>query len=80
MKSLGKIAKSLEELPLIARLLLVLLFGAYGNLLRLFKSCGKENILGIVLSVILLLTGGFFILWLVDLVCVLTNKPIWWID
>ena len=80
MKSLGKFAKDLENLPFIVRLLLVLLFGVYGNLIRLFKSCGKENVLGIVLAVVLLLTGGFAILTIIDFVCILLKKPIWWID
>ena len=72
------IVKSLEGLPMIVRVLLVLLWGAYGNLLRLFKSLAAKNVLATVLSVILLLCGGFVILWIIDLVCVLTNKPIWW--
>lgn len=74
------LVKSLESLPWIIRVLLVVLYGAYGNLLRLFKSLAKNNLLGVILSVILLLSGGLLILWIVDLVCVLTNKPIWWID
>ena len=61
-------------------MLLVLLYGAYGNLIRLFKSIAANNVLGIVLALILLLCGGFVILWIVDLICVLLGKPIWWID
>ena len=74
------LVKTLETLPWIIRVLLVLLYGAYGNLIRLFKSLAKKNIVGVVLAVILLVAGGLLILWIVDLVCVLTNKPIWWID
>ena len=74
------LVKALEGLPWIVRVLLVILYGAYGNLLRLFKSLAKGNVVGIILAVILLLAGGLFILWIVDLVCVLMNKPIWWID
>lgn len=74
------LVKSLESLPWIIRVLLVVLYGTYGNLIRLFKSLAKKNIVGVVLAVILLLAGGLLILWIVDLVCVLTNKPIWWID
>ena len=73
------LVKALENLPWIVRVLLVLLWGAYGNLIRLFKSIAANNIVAIVLSVILLLCGGFVILWIVDLVCVLTNRNIWWI-
>lgn len=73
------LVKALENLPWIVRVLLVLLWGAYGNLIRLFKSIAANNIVAIVLSVILLLCGGFVVLWIVDLVCVLLNKNIWWI-
>ena len=73
------LVKTLEDLPLIVRVLLVLLWGAYGNLLRLFKSIAANNVLAIILSVVLLLCGGFVILWIIDLICVLTDKPIWWI-
>lgn len=74
------LVKALEGLPWIVRVLLVLLYGAYGNLIRLFKSIAAGNALGIVLALILLLCGGFLILWIIDLVCVLLGKPIWWID
>ena len=74
------LVKALEGLPYIVRVLLTILWGAYGNLLRLFRSLAKSNILGVVLAVILLICGGFFILWIIDVVCVLLGKNIWWID
>lgn len=74
------VVKALEGLPWIVRVLLVLLYGAYGNLIRLFKSIAANNVLGIILALILLLCGGFVLLWIIDLICVLLNKPIWWID
>ena len=74
------LVKTLEGLPWIVRVLLVLLWGVYGNIVRLLKSLAANNVLGVVLAGILLICGGFFILWIVDLVCVLLNKPIWWID
>ena len=61
MKSLGKFADAIEELPWILKIILVIFFGLYGNLIRLFRSCGKENVLGIVLAIVLLCTGGFFV-------------------
>ena len=74
------LVKAIERLPWIVLVLLVLLYGAYGNLIRLFKSIAANNVLGIVLALILLLFGGFVIIWIVDLICVLLGKPIWWID
>ena len=78
--SFSSLAKSLENLPFLIRLILVLCVGVYGNLIRLFKSLGASNIIGIVLSIILLCTGGFVILWIIDLICILLGAKIWWID
>ena len=74
------VVKTLEGLPWIVRVLLTLLWGAYGNILRLLRSIAANNVVGIILALILLLCGGFFILWIVDLVMVILNKKIWWID
>ena len=74
-----KIVNDLENLPLIVRAILVIFYGIYGNLIRLFKSLAEENTLGIILSIVLLLCGGFVVLWIFDIYCVLTNKPLWWI-
>lgn len=77
MKSL---VKTLEGLPWLIRVLLTLFVGIYTNLLRLFRSLAANNIIGIVLALVLLCTGGFFILWIIDLIMVLLGKNIWWID
>ena len=74
------LVKALEGLPWIVKVVLTLIGDLYNNLLRLFKSLAKGNVVGIVLAVILLLTGGFFILWIIDIVMVLLGKEIWWID
>lgn len=75
-----QLARTLENLPWIVRVILALLYGLYGNLIRLFRSLGKRNTVGVVLAVILILSGGLLILWLVDFILVLFNKKIWWID
>ena len=72
------LVKTLEGLPWIVKLLLVILWGVYGNLYRLFRSIAAGNILGIVLAAILLVCGGFFVLWIFDLICVIIGKDIWW--
>ena len=77
MKSL---VKTLEGLPWLIRVILTLFVGIYANLLRLFRSLAAKNIIGIVLAIILLFCGGFFILWFIDLIMVLIGKNIWWID
>ena len=74
-----KIIDTLEGLPWIVQLILVVLWGVYANLLRLFKSIESKNIIAIVLAAILLACGGFVVLWVIDIVCVALGKKIWWI-
>ncbi len=73
-----KIVSALEGLPWIVQLILVILWGVYANLLRLFKSIAAGNILGIILAAILLACGGFIVLWIIDIICVVLGKKIWW--
>ena len=74
-----KIIDTLEGLPWIVQLILVVLWGVYANLLRLFKSIEAKNIIAIILAAILLACGGFIVLWVIDIVCVALGKKIWWI-
>ena len=73
-----KIVAALEGLPWIVKVLLVIFVGIYGNLLRLFKSLASGNLIGIILSIVLLCTSGLGIFWIIDLICVLIGKDIWW--
>lgn len=74
------LVKALEGLPYIVRVLLTIFWGIYGNLMRLFRSLAKNNLVGIILAVILLLCGGFLILWIWDVIRVILGKQVWWID
>ena len=76
----SQLAKSMESLPWIVKVVLAFLYGLYGNLIRLFRSLGKRNTVGVILAAILILSGGLIILWVVDFILVLLNKKIWWID
>lgn len=73
-------AKTMEALPWIVRVILTIFLGVYGDLIRLFRSLGKQNWFGVILAVILLFTGGLIVLWIIDIIMVVLNKPIWWID
>ena len=75
-----KLVKNLEGLPWIIRVILTIVWGVYGNLLRLFRSLAAKNLIGVVLSVILLCTGGLLVLWIIDLIMVIFGKRVWWID
>ena len=72
--------KAIDGLPKIVRFLGTLIWGILTNIYRLCRSIAKQDVLGVVLSIILFRCGGFFILWIIDLVCILLDKPIWWID
>ena len=72
--------KAIDGLPKIVRFLGTLIWGILTNIYRLCRSIAKQDVLGVVLALILLLCGGFFILWIIYLVCILLDKPIWWID
>lgn len=74
------IIKTLEGLPWIIRLLLTIFFDLYNNIIRLCRSIQKNSILGIVLAIILIASGGLGILWIIDIFTVLFNKRIWWIN
>lgn len=75
-----ELVKAIEGLPTIVKFIGVLIWGILGNIYRLARSAAKGNVVGIVLAIILLICGGFFILWIFDLVCIVIGKDIWWID
>lgn len=77
---MGNLIKAFDELPLIVKIIfslpgLGLIWGVY----RVCRSIDKSNVLGIVLG-ILSVPLGACILWLIDLICVIMNGKIWWID
>lgn len=74
-----KLVATLEGLPWIVQLILVLLWGVYANLLRLFRSIAAGNVLAIVLSIVLLCCGTVaFPIWILDIIFVILGKKIWW--
>ena len=69
--------KALTELPWIVKLLLVIFYDIYGALKRISKGDTK----GIVIGVIMLVTGNIFgIMWIIDLVTVILNKEVTVLD
>jgi hypothetical protein len=73
--------KAIDDMPFIVKLLLCLpVLDIVWNIYRICKSADKNNTVGIVLAIVVLLLGSYTVVWLVDLICVLVNKKIWWID
>ena len=74
MEELKKLRETLDTLPWIAVLLLVIFAdGIYGGLYRITKG----DTTGIVIGILWIVTGGLFgIGWIIDLLTVLYNKKI----
>lgn len=71
--------KAIDELPDIVKLILCIpVLDIIWNIYRLVKSLDANNSTGIILSVVMLIVGIPF-MWVVDLVCMLMYKKIWWI-
>ena len=65
--------KTLQDLPFIAKLLLVIFYDIYGALVRICKG----DTTGLIVGILQLVTGNFFgIFWIIDLVTVITKKEV----
>jgi hypothetical protein len=70
---MAEFRKTLQGLPWIAKLLLVIIGDIYGILYRLTRG----DVTGIVVAVLQLITGNFFgIFWLIDLITIITKKEV----
>lgn len=70
MDGLSKLAKIVLAIPF-----LDIIWVIY----RLIRSIDKNDTLGIILAVILIIIGIPF-LWLIDIICIIINNKVWWID
>ena len=77
MKSL---IKAMDELPFILKLVLCIpALDIVWSVYKICRSLDKKNVLGIVLGVLTIIPGAA-VIWLIDLITVLVNKKVWWID
>lgn len=63
----------------VVKAVLCLLWDVPNNLARFCQSALKDNMVGMILAVVLGLFGGW-ILFLIDLVCLLIKDKIYWLD
>ncbi|MBR4032888.1 MAG: hypothetical protein IKJ07_09170 [Clostridia bacterium] len=69
--------KAIDNLPWIVKLILCIpVLDIVWTIYRLVKSIDVQNTLGIVVSIILFFFAPF--VWLIDLICVIVNKKVWW--
>ncbi len=70
----------LETLPLWAKLILALpVLDIIWMLFRVYKSCVKKHIFGVVLGIALIIIGIPF-MWLVDIITLILTGKVLWID
>ncbi len=69
--------KAMDNLPWIAKLILCIpALDIVWTIYRLIKSIDAKNNLGIIIAIILFVCAPF--VWLIDLICVILNKQVWW--
>ena len=72
--------KAVNDLPLIVKIILALPgLDIVWNIMRLIRSLDANNMVGIVLAVVILFIGIPFF-WIIDILCLVLKKDIWWID
>lgn len=72
--------KTFDDLPLIVKVIFCIpMLDIIWSIYKLCKSLDKGNVLGIVLAILTIIPGAFFI-WIIDLVTVLLNGNVWWLD
>ena len=75
-----QLIKARDELPFILKLVLCIpALDIVWSVYKICRSLDKKNVLGIVLGVLTIIPGAVFI-WIIDLITVLVNKKVWWID
>lgn len=75
-----KLINAIDELPLIVKIIFAIpALDIIWNIYRLCRSIVNNNIIGIILAV-LLLTVGLAFMWLIDIICLLLNQKVLWID
>lgn len=69
--------KALDNLPQIVKLILCIpVLDIVWTVYRLLRSLDANNVVGIVVSIILFFCAPF--VWLIDLICIILNKKVWW--
>ncbi len=72
--------KTVDDLPLLIKLLLCIpAISVFWGIYRLCRSIVKGDTLHIVLGVVFIFVSGI-IFWIIDIICILMNNKVWWID
>ncbi len=69
--------KAIDNLPFIVKLILCIpVLDIVWTVYRLLRSLDAQNTVGIVVSIILFFCAP--LVWLIDLICIIVNKKVWW--
>lgn len=69
--------KAMDDLPFIVKVILCIpALDIIWTVYRLIRSLDAKNTAGIVVSIIMFF--GFAFMWIIDLICVIVNKKVWW--
>ena len=72
--------KAFYSLPLIAKIILAVpALDIVWWIYRICRSLDKNNVVGVVLAVVIMLVGIPF-MWLIDIICIILNGNVFWID
>ena len=71
---------AMDGLPKVVKIILAIPFlDIIWAVYRLIRSLDNKNTLGIVLAIVLIIFGIPF-LWLIDIICIIINDRVWWLD
>ncbi len=71
---------AMDGLPKVVKIILAIPFlDIIWMVYRLIRSLDSKNTLGIVLAIVLIIFGIPF-LWLIDIICIIINDRVWWLD
>ena len=71
---------AMDGLPKVVKIILAIPFlDIIWMVYRLIRSLDSKNTLGIVLAIVLIIFGIPF-LWLIDIICIIINNRVWWLD
>lgn len=77
---MNDLIKTFDDLPLIVKVILCIpMLDIIWSIYKICRSVSKSNVLGIILGILTIFPGAFFI-WIIDLVTVLLNGKVWWLD
>ena len=75
-----ELIKAIDSLPLLVKVILAIpALDIVWWIYRLAKSLDKQNLIGIVLAIVLMIVGIPF-MWLIDIISILLKGTVLWID